>query len=119
MDAQEPKKFKHTTLDAYPAKLAGITFLDEAPGFTGIYLHDADGGLWPARTVDRSDARHHESVLAAWTSDSRYGEVVDRRAVRGRPPRQPRVPEGADCGAEGADDAARCNRCAACIKEIP
>ena len=60
------KEFKHTTLTRFPDRIAGITILEEEPGFTGIYLRDADGGLWPARTVDQSLKDHHEAVLAAW-----------------------------------------------------
>lgn len=82
MDAMHPSGFKHTTLDEYPLDVAGITLVDEKPGFTGIYLRDPEGGLWPARTVSRKPASHHESVVDAWLS--REGEHVDLRAKRGK-----------------------------------
>ena len=48
MQATDPRQFRHTTLAAYPEKIVGVTLLDETPGFTGIYLRDQRGGLWPA-----------------------------------------------------------------------
>lgn len=78
MKACGPNDFKHTTLRECPDEIAGITLLDEEPGFTGIYVRSASGGLWPARTVDRSNARHHDSVVASWLS--REGTHVDLRA---------------------------------------
>ena len=84
MDCQPAHEFKHTTLADHPGsplgrdesgnfrgyspETVGVTLLDEAPGFTGIYLRDAAGGLWPARTVNREYAEHHESVCNAWLS---------------------------------------------------
>ncbi len=50
--AAAPTEFRHTTLPRCPAKVVGVTLLDEEPGYTGIYLRDEDGGLWPARTVN-------------------------------------------------------------------
>ena len=66
MTNQAPSSFRHTTLTSYPDKIVGYTLLDESPGFTGIYVRDAKGGLWPARTVDRSLPAHHKSVCDAW-----------------------------------------------------
>ena len=66
MQATDPQQFQHTSLTAYPEKIVGVTLLDEAPGFTGIYLRDAKGGLWPARTVNRSKVTHHREVCEAW-----------------------------------------------------
>lgn len=74
--------FAHITLDKSPLDVAGIVLLDEWPGFTGIYLRDPNGGLWPARTVDRSKPEHHESVINAWLSHE--GEHEDRRKQRKR-----------------------------------
>ncbi len=71
--------FKHTTLAAYPADIAGITLLDEAPGFTGIYLRDANGDLWPARTVSRALPEHHADVCNAWLA--RPGIHEDKRGA--------------------------------------
>jgi hypothetical protein len=62
----EPENFKHTTIFHYTGKYVGVTILDEMPGFTGIYLRTAEGKLFPARTVDRSNKEHHESVVGAW-----------------------------------------------------
>ena len=66
MDAMAPEDFKHTTLKRYPDRIVGVSFLQESPGFTGIYLRDPEGGLWPARTVNQSMKDHHAAVLAAW-----------------------------------------------------
>jgi hypothetical protein len=68
MQVQAPEQFQHTTLTAYPDKIVGVTLLDETPGFTGIYLRDPNGGLWPARTVNREDAQHHFDVCESWLS---------------------------------------------------
>ena len=68
MNVQAPEQFRHTTLTVYPDKIVGMTLLDETPGLTGIYLRDRNGGLWPARTVDRADAQHHFDVCEAWLS---------------------------------------------------
>jgi len=90
MEAMAPNEFRHTTLAVYPEthigngkytpKAVGITLLDEKPGFTGIYLRDANGGLWPARTVDRSRPEHYRSVIASW---SKRENVVDDRKYKG------------------------------------
>ncbi len=77
MHATEPTKFKHTTLTAMPRVIAGITLLDEEPGFTGIYLRDPDGGLWPARTVSRMVQEHHDDVCDSWLA--RPGANEDKR----------------------------------------
>lgn len=66
MNKQDPQDFRHTTLKEYPNSVQGITLLDECPGFTGIYLRDANGGLWPARTVSRANEAHHNSVCDGW-----------------------------------------------------
>ena len=66
MQATASHVFRHTTLTKCPDKVAGVTLLDEEPGYTGIYIRDRDGGLWPARTVDRSLSEHHDAVCAAW-----------------------------------------------------
>lgn len=78
MQATTPKQFRHTTLAAYPDKAVGVTLLDESPGFTGIYLRDTSGGLWPARTVNRTPAEHHDKVCEAWLS--KPGKHEDKRA---------------------------------------
>ena len=80
MRACGPNDFRHTTLAEIPDEIVGITILDEEPGFTGIYVRSACGGLWPARTVDRSFPEHHDSVVASWLS--RDGVHVDLRAER-------------------------------------
>ena len=66
MQVTAPTQFRHTTLTEYPNKIAGVTLLDESPGVTGIYLRAPDGGLWPARTVNRTPVSHHEDVCNAW-----------------------------------------------------
>ncbi len=68
-------------------KVAGLVLVDEdgAGVFTGIYLCDPDGGLYPCRTVLRSDEDYHRSVVAAWISDPRYKSVDDRRNVQPQP----------------------------------
>lgn len=74
------KDFRHATLVAYPdrSQVAGITLLDEKPGFTGIYLRTHAGGLFPARTVDRSaPGGHHDNVVNAWLRDE--GKHIDLR----------------------------------------
>jgi hypothetical protein len=75
--ATDPTQFKHTTLAACPNKIAGVTLLDEEPDVTGIYLRDATGGLWPARTVNRKPAARHRGICAAWLS--RPGKHEDHR----------------------------------------
>ena len=75
--AQELAMWKHATLASYPDKIVGITLVDEEPGMTGIYVRDPSGGLWPARTVDRSIQPHHDEVVAAWLQ--RPGQHEDRR----------------------------------------
>jgi len=79
-----PSGFRYTTLDRYPDRVAGITIVDEKPGFTGIYLRDPQGGLWPARTVNRraEGGKHHNDVIDAWLS--RDGAHVDLRAGKGK-----------------------------------
>ena len=89
MDFGDPQRdFKHTTLPTYPGDYdrvnkkytpirVGVTLLDEKPGFTGIYIRDENGGLWPARTVIHEPAKHHESVCNAWLSGE--GVHEDRR----------------------------------------
>ncbi len=79
MQATDPRQFRHTTLAAYPEKIVGVTLLDETPGFTGIYLRDQRGGLWPARTVNRTRAKHHHAVCNSWLG--RPGTHEDRRTV--------------------------------------
>ena len=79
MQLATPQEFRHTTLSVYPDKTVGVTLLDESPGFTGIYVRDPNGGLWPARTVDRASAEHHEKVCAAWLSGP--GVHEDRRTA--------------------------------------
>jgi len=91
MDAAKPSEFKHTTLKVYPEtrledgtwtpKIVGITLLDEEPGFTGIYMRDKNGGLWPARTVNHDPPEHHKSVCDSWMA--RPGINEDKRTIRG------------------------------------
>ena len=78
MKAIDATGFKHTTLAVFPEKIVGVTLLDESPGFTGVYLRDATGGLWPARTVNRTPAKHHARVCRSWLS--KPGKHEDRRA---------------------------------------
>jgi len=90
MEFGDPHKdFRHTTLPTYPEdydrikkkytpKRVGITLLDEKPGFTGIYIRDENGGLWPARTVSHEPPEHHESVCGAWMAQ--YEDCQDKRA---------------------------------------
>ena len=77
MNSVEPNKFRHTTLTKCPDKIAGIVLVDEEPGFTGIYLKDPNGGLWPARTVNHEPPEHCVSVCQAWMK--RPGDNEDRR----------------------------------------
>lgn len=77
MIASRSSDFRHTTLTKYPDRVVGVTLLNEEPGFTGIYLRDAQGGLYPARTVSRRPAAHHKSVVDAWIQS--YGGLIDRR----------------------------------------
>jgi hypothetical protein len=85
MNKQEPQDFRHTTLKVRPDSYQGITLLDECPGFTGIYLRDANGGLWPARTVSRENEAHHTSVCEGWLL--RKGIHEDKRT------QSPPIPE--------------------------
>ncbi len=80
MDICPPTDFRHTSLERYPTKKIGITLLDEEPGFTGIYVRDENGGLWPARTVSHVPPEHHRSVCDAWLAGP--GVHEDRRSVR-------------------------------------
>lgn len=89
MNAAKPSEFKHTTLAIAPEsivekdgqrtwtpKQAGITLLDEEPGFTGIYVRDINGGLWPARTVWRG-GDNYKSICDSWMT--REGAVDQRK----------------------------------------
>jgi hypothetical protein len=78
MNATKPSEFKHTSLASYPNKTVGITLLDESPGITGIYVRDENGGLWPARTVNRTPPEHHQRVCDSWLA--RPGIHQDRRS---------------------------------------
>ena len=89
MQNANPSDFKHTSLKHYPErfvggkytpKRVGITLLDEEPGFTGIYIRDENGGLWPARTVSHDPPEHHESVCGSWLSGDGIHE--DKRVER-------------------------------------
>ena len=80
MESASANQFKHTTLKSFPHKVVGVTLVDEEPGFTGIYLRDEEGGLWPARTVNHDPPEHHRNVCEAWMS--RPGSHEDRRASR-------------------------------------
>lgn len=75
--------FRHATLSASPAVVAGLTLTDEDDKgeFTGVYTRDADGGLFGARTVIRKPAEHHRSVIQAWINTT-PGELQDLRAVK-------------------------------------
>ena len=75
MDAKPASEFKHTTLTEYPDRIVGVTILDEEPGFVGIYERDAQGGLFPARTVNRKPKKHLERVIASWMAHE--GENID------------------------------------------
>ena len=80
MDASAPYQFRHTNMTSPPVHVIGITLLDEKPGYTGIYMRDANGGLWPCRTVRHKPASHHRDVCKAWLS--RKGIHQDKRSVR-------------------------------------
>ncbi len=77
--------FKHTTAKMFPGgpyepnKRVGVVLVDEKPGFTGIYIRDGNGDLWPARTVSHKPKKHHESVIRAWLESE--GEHQDRRSA--------------------------------------
>lgn len=83
MEAKDAKDFKHTTLARSPIEVVGVTLRNEGAGLTGIYLRDAAGGLWPARTVNRANVAHHESVVSAWMGqpgtnlDERVCEMIE------------------------------------------
>jgi len=66
MIAQHSNQFKHTTLTSHPLKVAGVSFVEERPGFTGVYLRNEEGGFWPAREVAQKPKKHHKSVCDAW-----------------------------------------------------
>jgi hypothetical protein len=74
--------FKHTTLTRYPNKIAGVTLLDESPEAVGIYLRDASGGLWPARTVNRLPADRCEEICDYWLT--RGGDNEDKRLTEAK-----------------------------------
>jgi hypothetical protein len=80
MDILTPEEFRHTTLQRSPIDRIGITLVDEEPGFTGVYIRDENGGLWPARTVSHFPSEHHRSVCAAWLAGPGIHE--DRRSIR-------------------------------------
>lgn len=80
--------WRHQTLEEYPHTVAGISVLDERPGFSGVYMRDPRGGLWPARTVSRR-AEHHDDVVGSWLQrpgavDLRKGNGSKRRAAPAR-----------------------------------
>ena len=79
MQKQVPSQFTHTTLTSYPDKIVGVTLLDESPGVTGIYLRDKNGGLWPARTVNRLPTEDHQTVCDSWLA--RPGVHEDKRTT--------------------------------------
>ena len=79
MTATKPEHFRHTTATSYPVKIVGVTLLDETPDFTGIYLRNEEGGLWPCRTVRRDDPGLHLSVCDSWLA--RPGVNEDRRTA--------------------------------------
>jgi hypothetical protein len=80
MQTQVPPQFTHTTLTSYPDKIVGVTLLDESPGITGIYLRDRNGGLWPARTVNRLPTEDYETVCDSWLA--RPGVNEEKRLLR-------------------------------------
>jgi hypothetical protein len=90
MEILHPSDFKHTTLSVYPEsplgsgawtpKRVGVTLLDEEPGFTGVYIRDEQGGLWPARTGSHQPPEHHKRVCDAWLAGP--GVHQDRRSVK-------------------------------------
>lgn len=75
----DPQDWKYTTLKSFPYKRVGITLVDEKHGYTGIYIRDENGGLWPARTVSHKPKKHHASVLNTWMSQ--YEDCQDKRSV--------------------------------------
>ncbi len=81
MDDARNRKWTHQTIQSYPDnRIAGYTLLDEEPGFTGIYVRDANGGLFPARTVSHEPVEHHRSVCDSWLSCP--GTHEDKRTVK-------------------------------------
>ena len=92
MNADKPENFQHTTLKVFPEsrrpdgtctpKRAGITLLDEDAKHTGVYIRDAEGGLWPARTVSHTPKSHHKSVCDAWLAGP--GVPEDKRSPQFR-----------------------------------
>ncbi len=77
MKIATPPEFKHTSLTAYPNTIAGVSLLDESPTVTGVYLRNPQGGLWPARTVNK-DSKHYDDVCRAWL---RRAGAEDRRGL--------------------------------------
>jgi hypothetical protein len=67
-------QFKCTTLTRYPDKIVGVVLLDESDTQVGIYLRDATGGLWPARTVNRLPVDRCEEICDYWLV--RYGGLT-------------------------------------------
>jgi hypothetical protein len=74
--AEKEYKWTHKTLEVFPHNIVGYNLRDEEPGFTGIYARDAEGGLWPARTVDFTSSHYH-SVCNAWLN--REGSIDERK----------------------------------------
>jgi len=72
-------RFHHATLTRYPDKIAGVTLLDEDDTHIGIYLRDASGGLWPARTVNRLPDDRCKEICDSWLCHD--GEHEDNLTV--------------------------------------
>lgn len=72
--------FKYATLSAYPDEIAGYTVLDEDDDSVGIYVRDAAGGLWPARTVLKADAAHCQTVCEAWLRRAGINQDLRKKA---------------------------------------
>jgi hypothetical protein len=79
VEEQVPSPFTHTTLTSYPDTIVGVTLLDESPGVTGIYLRDRNGGLWPARTVNRLPTEDYQTICDSWLA--RPGVNEDKRTL--------------------------------------
>ena len=57
MIAAAPSQFRHTTLTAYPNRIAGVTLLDESPGYTGVYLRDEKVGAGECHVLELTAKR--------------------------------------------------------------
>jgi hypothetical protein len=73
----------HATLANRPKYIAGISFIQEGHGFTGIYWRDPEGGLYFCRTVDQSDPKRHADVIRAWLASPELAREARESAIVG------------------------------------